>query len=234
MCAFSSASSSSPGSPEDPERDLVRHRGGRQEDGLLLAEQLRRRARSSSFTVGSSRFCSSPTSASPSPRASPASAGSRCRNGDRSRAGIYLCAELARTSAHRRHIDCVRSSSSPLWVGGGCVGGFPAAPPASSVSAQPRTRRASVSAPARGARAPCELLRRELDEGLPNGDSGYASPSSSAAPCAFADSLLSAKLRGSDDDGLDRTRHCASQRGPPSGRARSGAGSRAAPPATRR
>ena len=38
-CEFSSASSSSPGSREDPQRDLVRHRRGRDEDGLLLAEQ---------------------------------------------------------------------------------------------------------------------------------------------------------------------------------------------------
>ena len=38
-CECSSASNSSPGSLEDPQRDLVRHRGRRQEHGLLLAEQ---------------------------------------------------------------------------------------------------------------------------------------------------------------------------------------------------
>ena len=40
MCAFSSASSSSPGSREDPARDLVRHARRRQVDRLLLAEEL--------------------------------------------------------------------------------------------------------------------------------------------------------------------------------------------------
>ena len=42
--------------------DLVRHRRGRDEQRLLLAEQLRCAALSS-FTIGSSRRCSSPTTA---------------------------------------------------------------------------------------------------------------------------------------------------------------------------
>ena len=53
----------SPGSREDAQRDLVRHRRGRQEDAPPPARAARRRARSSSLTVGSSRSCSSPTSA---------------------------------------------------------------------------------------------------------------------------------------------------------------------------
>ena len=44
MCEFSSAMTSSPGSRERPQRDLVRHRRRRDEDRLLLPEQLRRAA----------------------------------------------------------------------------------------------------------------------------------------------------------------------------------------------
>ncbi len=62
MCACSSTSSSLPARSQDRERDLVGHRRGRQIDRLLLPQE--RRARSSSAsTVGSSRRCSSPTSA---------------------------------------------------------------------------------------------------------------------------------------------------------------------------
>ena len=55
----------------EPERDLVRHRRGRDEHGRLLPEQRRLRCSSSALTVGSSRFCSSPTSASAMARRMP-------------------------------------------------------------------------------------------------------------------------------------------------------------------